>query len=364
MSEPLRVGIIGASPGRGWASGTHLPAVAASGDVELVAVATTRMASAAEAAERFGAAHAYADPSELIADPEVEAVTVAVKVPDHFALVRAALDAGKHVYSEWPLGANTAEAVALHDLAGERRLHTVVGLQNARSAQIARAREILDEGRIGRVLSATLRSAAGLGGSTISAANAWLADAANGTNLLTVTAGHALDTLAAVIGDLTALSATVATQFPEATVAETGKTIPVTSPDQIAIAGMAREGAVVAAHVQGATATRPGLVIEVRGTDGLLEIAAVPSLAAAAIELRLVTTGHDAADVSGQHDDAVERVGRVYADLAAAVGSGRPHGPDFEHAVRLHRLLDAIVESSIERRQVEIRAPGTTTTTQ
>jgi predicted dehydrogenase len=357
MSDPLRLGIIGANPRRGWASRTHLPAAAASKDVELVAVATTRMASAAEAAKQFGARNAYADPLELIADPHVEAVTVAVKVPEHFALVRAALEAGKHVYSEWPLGVNTAEAVALRELAAERRLHTVVGLQNARSAQIARARELLAEGRIGRVLSATLRSASGLGGPTVSAVAAWLADAANGTNLLTVTAGHALDTLAAVIGDVEALAAQLATQFPQATVAETGERIPVTSPDQIAIAGVARDGVVVAAHVQGASGTRPGLFIEVRGTDGLLEITAVPSLAAAAIALRFQTAGDEAVDVSGRHDDSVARVGRLYADLAAAVRTGHAQGPDFDHAVRRHRLLDAIVESSNEGRRVELPAP-------
>src|SRR3954468_19087246 len=354
MRDRLPIGINGASPGRGWASRTHLPAVAASREVELVAVATTRIDSAAEAAEQFGASSAYADPLELIADPQVKAVTVAVKVPDHFTLVRAALEAGKHVYSEWPLGANTHEAVALRDLAAKLSLHTVVGLQNARSAQIAQAREALAAGRIGRVLSATLRSAAGFGGPTISAEQAWLADAANGTNLLTVTAGHALDTLAAVIGEFEALSAKIATQFPEAAVAESGQTIPVTSPDQIAIAGTARDGVVVTAHIHGATATRPGMVIEVRGTDGMLEIAAAPSLAAAAIELRLVTADDDAVDISGERDDSVGRVGAVYADLAAAVRTGRPQGPDFDHAVRRHRLLDAISKSSVERRQVEI----------
>ncbi|TML06351.1 MAG: Gfo/Idh/MocA family oxidoreductase [Actinobacteria bacterium] len=356
MSAPLRLGIIGANPHRGWASRAHLPAVAASDDVELAAVATTRIDSAAEAAEQFGARNAYADPLELIADPQVEAVTVAVKVPEHFALVRAALEAGKHVYSEWPLGVNTDEAVALRDLAAQRRLHTVVGLQNARSTQIQRARELLAEGRIGRVLSATLRSASGMGGPTVAAAQAWLADAVNGTNLLTVTAGHALDTLAAVIGEFESLSATVATQFPEAVVADTGKTIPVTSPDQIAIAGLAGDGAVVTAHVQGASAARPGLVIEVRGTDGLLEITAAPSLAAAAIALRIVTDGDDAEDVSGRPDDSVARVGRVYADLAAAVRTDSPQGSNFDHAVRRHRLLDAIEQSSAERRRVEVPA--------
>jgi predicted dehydrogenase len=181
MSEPLRVGIIGANPARGWASRAHLPAIAASNDVELVAVATTRIGSATEAARKFGARSAYANPLELVADPQVEAVTVAVKVPDHLALVQAALEAGKHVYCEWPLGANTVQAVALRDLAAKRGLHTVVGLQSARAAQIARARELVGEGRIGRVLSATLRSAAAIGGPSTSAADAWRADAANGT---------------------------------------------------------------------------------------------------------------------------------------------------------------------------------------
>jgi predicted dehydrogenase len=357
MSGPLRLGIIGANPERGWAARTHLPAAAASDDVELVAVATTRIESATAAARRFGARSAYADPLRLIADPRVEAVTVAVNVPDHFALVRAALEAGKHVYSEWPLGVNTDQAVALRDLAAGRRLHTAVGLQNARSAQIERARELLAEGRIGRVLSATLRSASGMGGPTVRAGQAWLADAANGTNPLTVSGGHALDTLAAVIGELESLSAVIETRFREAVVAETGETIPVTSPDQIAIAGVARDGVVVTAHVQGASAVRPGLLIEVRGTDGLLEIAAAPSLAAAAISLRLVTDGRDT-DVSGRPDDAMARVGRVYADLAAAVRTGRPHGPDFDHAVRRHRLLDAVMRSSAERRQVGVTTPG------
>jgi predicted dehydrogenase len=356
MSAPLRVGIIGANPRRGWASRTHLPAVAASEDLELVAVATTNAGSAAEAAKRFGARSAYSDALELIADPQVEAVTVAVRVPEHFRLVHAALEAGKHVYSEWPLGVSTDEAVALRDLAAGRGLHTVVGLQNAGSAQVRRARELVRDGRLGRILSASLRSASGMGGPETSAGAAWLLDVANGTNLLTVTGGHALDTLAAVIGDFDALSATVATQFPEAVVAETGATVAVTSPDQIAIAGVAAGGIVVMAHIHGAAATRPGLVIEVQGTDGLLEIGATPALAAAPITLRLTTAGGEPLDVSGPPDDSVGRVGRLYAALAAAIRTGRPRGPDFGHAVRRHRLLDAIRRSSAEGRRIEL--PG------
>jgi hypothetical protein len=68
MNAPLRVGIIGANPHRGWAPAR-----------------TCRRSP--EAAERFGARNAYGDPLQLMADPEVEAATVAVKVPEHFVLV-------------------------------------------------------------------------------------------------------------------------------------------------------------------------------------------------------------------------------------------------------------------------------------
>jgi predicted dehydrogenase len=371
---PLRLGIVGANAERGWASRTHLPAVQALATVELVAVATTRAESASAAAERFGARHAFSDPFELIRHPDVEAVTVAVKVPDHARLVQAALEAGKHVYCEWPLGTSTAEAVALRDLADSRGVRTAIGLQSRRSAQVQHARQLLADGAIGRVVSATLRSAAGIGGPTTTAAGAWLADADNGTNALTVTGGHALDTLAALIGDIGELSATVATRFPEATVKETGARVAVTSPDQVVLGGVTGDGVVVAAHVQGATGLRPGLTIEVRGTTGLLELVATPSLSAGRIEVRtvapdgttteldlLATPPEAAGTAAALGDGAVANVGRVYADFAAAIRGEQAEVPDFGRAVRMHRLLDAIRTSAADGRHVATESAGAET---
>src|SRR5947209_17584286 len=45
--------------------------------------------------------------------PLVDLVTVSVKVPDHYLPVSAEIEAGKHVYCEWPLGRNTEEAVRM-----------------------------------------------------------------------------------------------------------------------------------------------------------------------------------------------------------------------------------------------------------
>ena len=113
MANKLGVGIIGASAGRGWARISHVPAVQGLAGLELVTVASGSQAKAEEAAKAFGAKNAFAEGKELVKDPAVDIVTIAVKVPDHRDLVMAALEAGKHIYCEWPLGRDLAETQEL-----------------------------------------------------------------------------------------------------------------------------------------------------------------------------------------------------------------------------------------------------------
>src|SRR5215467_3558713 len=110
MAERIRVGMVGVTPDRGFSSVAHMPALQALPEFEVVAVCTTRQETAETAATHYGVPLAFSDPVKLARDPTVDLVTVCVKVPDHFTPVMAAIDAGKHVYSEWPLGRNTTEA--------------------------------------------------------------------------------------------------------------------------------------------------------------------------------------------------------------------------------------------------------------
>jgi predicted dehydrogenase len=105
-SSKIRVGIVGASPSRGFASIAHIPALQALPDFEITAVCTTRQDSAEVAARHYGVPLAFCDAKKLAQDPNVDLVTVSVKVPDHYLPVMAAIEAGKHVYCEWPLGRN------------------------------------------------------------------------------------------------------------------------------------------------------------------------------------------------------------------------------------------------------------------
>jgi predicted dehydrogenase len=78
-----------------------------------------------------------------------------VKVPYHRELVSEALNAGKNVYCEWPLGNGLTEATELARLANDRKLPGVVGTQAIASPEVEYVRKIVADGYVGEVLSAT-----------------------------------------------------------------------------------------------------------------------------------------------------------------------------------------------------------------
>jgi predicted dehydrogenase len=153
----FKVGIVGLQPSRGWAARAHLPALRALSETfEIVGVANTSLASAEKAATATGLPRAFADVAELIAAPEVDIVTVTVKVPAHLEIVKAAIKAGKHVYCEWPLGNGLAEAEELAALARTEGVLGVVGTQARVAPEIEHLRQLIEDGFVGEVLSTTL----------------------------------------------------------------------------------------------------------------------------------------------------------------------------------------------------------------
>src|SRR2546423_8437121 len=91
--------------------------------------------------------------SKMVASPEIDAVAIVVRVPAHCAPTKAALEAGKHVYCEWPLGRTTAEAVELSALAGTRGLVTAVGLQARVNPALMYMKEQVAAGFVGEVMA-------------------------------------------------------------------------------------------------------------------------------------------------------------------------------------------------------------------
>ena len=109
MADKIRVGIVGATVtpgGSGWGANAHVPALQALPGYELKAVCTAHEETARASAEKFGAELAFHDMNEMVAHPDIDLITVVVRVPLHKQLVMAAIEANKPVCCEWPLGAH------------------------------------------------------------------------------------------------------------------------------------------------------------------------------------------------------------------------------------------------------------------
>ena len=148
----IRIGAVGANVA-GWAN-PHLQAIASLPQFEITATCTTRMESARESAEAFGASLAFDDYREMVKSDAVDAVLVCLQAPRHVGPTTAALEAGKHVYTEWPFGKDLAEAQQMAALAREKGVRTMVGIQARSSPIYARLKELIDEGYVGDLLAA------------------------------------------------------------------------------------------------------------------------------------------------------------------------------------------------------------------
>ena len=358
--ERLRVGIIGASVNASWGPRTHVPAVQALDEYELTAVCTAHADTAKASAEKFGARLAFHDHREMVNHPEIDVVVVSVRVPTHHPVTMDALEAGKHVYTEWPLGANLQEAEEMAALAKAKGVHTRVGLQTRASPTFLRIKELVEEGYVGEVLACHMTHIAG-GGFQGPSDQLWHYDRKLGRNTLTVAFGHAIDIFCHCLGDFSELSAVVSTQVKQWYQTDTQRAVDVTAPDNILVSGRLRGGAVASVHVAGIPHHPSGYRMEVYGREGTL-VATSPQGPNIPQPTLL---GGKGGESELQELPVPERltwvpqetprgspfnVAQLYRRFAEVIRTGQRTEPDFDTGVRLHKLLDAVQRASDDGR--------------
>jgi predicted dehydrogenase len=356
MSKKIRLGFVGANVRSHWASQSHFPALMAHPEVEFTAVCTTRPETAEEARNAFGARLAFHDFRAMVASPEIDAVAVVVKVPLHYPPTKAAIEAGKHVYTEWPLGRTTAEAEELAALARAKGVQTAVGLQARVSPAVLYLKELVASGYVGEVLSCHM-SCFRDGTLSRPASRTWQRDVTQGANTLTIATGHAIDAMRYVVGDFSRVSSMVTTQAREWYETDTRRTVEVTSPDNIQVCGKLASGAAASVHVGAAPWAGSGFRMEIYGRDGTLAVSGnVSSQRGDMLRIQGAQKGHEL------HDLAIPdryvwvppefprgdpfNVGQMYTLFAEAVRGGDNRLPTFDTAVGLHRFLDTIRQAS------------------
>ena len=361
------VGLIGVQPNRSWATTGHIPALRALPDsFEIVGVANTRKESAEQAAAAYGIPRAFANPGELAADPSVDIVTITVKVPYHRELAKIAFDAGKHVYCEWPLGHDAADAQDMARMAKEKGLLGVVGIQSEASPEIEYAAKLIKDGYVGQVLSSTI-VARGRGWGAVQPlkSTSYVLDRKLGSTMLTVPVGHTLSALRKVLGGIAELSAVLANRRTSVLIKDTGETAPMTSHDQVLVAGLLEGGAPISLHVRGGDARDGnGFWWQINGTEGDLQLSGASGHTQ---QVQLALKGGQGEDrelkpievpasyrQGGPENIVVGNVARLYGRMANDLRHGTHTAPAFADAVEIHKIIDAIVTSAESGRRVRV----------
>jgi predicted dehydrogenase len=145
MSEPLRLGILGAAR----ISERAIVAPARDTGSRLVAVAARDRTRAEAFAEEHGVEHVHGSYADVIADPEVEAIYNPLANGLHGPWNLAAVQAGKHVLSEKPFASNAEEAAEVRDAAEKAGVVVLEGFHYVFHPVMQRMLELLDSGEMG-----------------------------------------------------------------------------------------------------------------------------------------------------------------------------------------------------------------------
>jgi predicted dehydrogenase len=147
-SDTIGVGFVGA----GDISILHARAVQRCPGAKLVGLWNRSQDRAVQRAKEFGCKN-YESPESLVKDPAIQAVFVLTNLETHLEFTKLALNAGKHVLVEKPVGVSVAEIEEMKRLADAKKLVCMPGHNYIYEAGMNRSKELIEAGDLGRLVS-------------------------------------------------------------------------------------------------------------------------------------------------------------------------------------------------------------------
>ncbi|KAG9254177.1 uncharacterized protein F5Z01DRAFT_120455 [Emericellopsis atlantica] len=221
---PLRVALIGLS-GRaktGWASSAHLPYFLSPRGREsysIVALCNSSVEAAKQAIKAYNlpsTTKAYGDPQSVADDQDVDLVVCCTRVDVHHPTILPSVKAGKSVYVEWPLAQDVVHATELVEAAESSGSKTIMGMQGRVAPPVVKIKEIIEQGRLGKILSSEVRAAGGsMDRLVLSSDLSYFTDRSIGGNVYTIGFGHLFDQVQYVLGTIEKPQTRLQLQRPE-----------------------------------------------------------------------------------------------------------------------------------------------------
>ncbi len=335
--RPARVGIVGC----GDVTNLYLPGVAPYASIELAACTDLDPARAADLSDRGGFPAVTMD--ELLADPTIEIVLVLTPPVVHAAVSRAAIAAGKHVYSEKPLATTREDAETILAEAAAAGLRVGAAPDTFLGGGLQTARALIDEGAIGQVLAASGSMAHG--GPERWHLNPGIFYVVGGGPLLDV-GPYTVSALVSLLGPIASVSAVGRGMGSVRTIAAgplAGSTLTAEVPTTVAGSVTFESGVVggILASFDIVASRAPQL--EIHGTAGSLSLGD-PNGFDGEVRYRALDAD-DWEDIQLRFDGSVGR-GIGLADFIDAIRSGRPHRASGELAFHVLDVLLAMEEAT------------------
>lgn len=143
--------------GLGWFGEYHADVIASLPHAELYALCTRTESRLAALAGKFGVANTYTDYRELLANPEIDAVTIATMWDQHTEPTLAALAAGKHVFLEKPMASTVEDCQRICDAAKSATGKLMIGHICRFNPRYGAAKREVDAGRVGKIVAMAAR---------------------------------------------------------------------------------------------------------------------------------------------------------------------------------------------------------------
>ncbi len=337
-------------------------------------ICTTSQDKTARICQELGFEHAYADVYDMINDPAIDVIDICTPNNTHYAIADAALDAGKSVLCEKPFTLNPEQAAALAAKAKAKGLVCGVVYNNRHLAAILRAKQLVDQGALGRILSFSFHYKHD---SDVDPARfmGWKQDATVcGAGTLYDLGSHVIDLCRHLCGELASISGKSHVAFDTHKKAD-GTLWKTNADEAFYMTAVLKNGATGQISVSKlAHGTEDGLSFEIYGTDGALRYSLAQCDILYYMDARQPklpfggTSGFTAIPASGRYDAPGGKFPAVKAPQGwlrghihgmylylDAVACGHPFCPDFEDGVQVQRIMAAALRSdALGGKEVEI----------
>jgi len=345
VSAPARVGIVGC----GVISRHYAENATAFESFDVVACADVDPAPAGALAAEHGLAVATVD--ELIADPSIDVVLNLTPPAAHAAVLRPALAAGKHVYTEKPLAATVAEAEELLAEAELRGLRIGCAPDTFLSGAYQAARTLIDRGALGEPLSVS--AAMLIGGPESWHPNADIFFRDGGGPMLDM-GPYYLTAIAALLGPFRRVAGFAATRTRERVFGvgpRAGERFSVAIPTHAAAAMELGSG--VTANLV-ASFEAPGQYVcdlQIHGTEGTLALPD-PNAFTGPLRIRRAREGWQEVPFSSRGPQDARGIG--LGEMVEAISAGRPHRASGRLALHVLDVATSVLRAAVEGRTIDV----------